>query len=288
MTDDQELTEDEAMAGGIVWVCERGHVDAAHKTEGNHLNLCSRCKDGVCEPRRTFGRRSKEQRQQDRELGIYKPRRRRSRPQRAEGSTVTIAKRGQDPVEVDAESLRHSDPTPPFTLSKAEREALLAGKPPRISFPRQAPAEHPEGKPYPAEVGDVVPVTANVFIIVLGFRVLVDERVLQYEVRDQRPPSGGTPFATSKEPDKPSERMGGPEFRPEREPQPLPRAEVRKMADRVRQAELEKQRRTRDELGRHLKEQASAPRDVRFHLAKTIESIERRIGNIEAEMAAAD
>lgn len=285
MSDERwELTEDEARTGRIVWVCENGCIDVAHKTEGNYLDLCSRCGEGVCEPRKTLGRRSKEQRQRDRDLGVETPRRRRKRST-SRPANVTVT-RGGATTEVEPEAFRN-DPTPPFALAKADRAAILAGKTPRISFPRQAPDDHPADAPYPAAVGDVVDVSSNVQIEVRGLRILVDSIVLQYEVHDRRAPVGGTPIHTVKAVDRPQERMGGPQFRPEREPQPLAAREVRKLADRVREAELAKLERTRADLGRHLKEQADAPRDVRFHLRKTLEAIERRIENILADMEAA-
>lgn len=284
-----ELTEDEAMAGRIVWVCENGHIDHGHKTKGNHLDLCSRCKEGVCVPQKTLGRRSKAQRQRDRDLGIATKRRPRGgqRRQPIADPAVTIKKPGQEQVVVDADSLRH-DPEPPFELVKADREAIVAGKTPRISLPREAPADHPEHRPYPAAVGDVVGVAANLVIAVCGLRVLFDEIVVQYEVRDARVPAGDNArLGTTKAVERPQERMGGPELRSEREPERLPRRETNKIAARVHEAELKKLRRTREDLGHHLKDQADAPRDVRFHLQKSIEAIDRRVENIEDDMTEA-
>jgi hypothetical protein len=278
------MSEDEMMSGGIVWVCQHGHVDVAHKVEGNHLNLCSRCKDGVCEPKKTLGRRSKEQRQRDRELGLDSPRPRRKPARRA--APIQVTKSGDSPAAVDAEEFR-VERVPPFALTAEVRQALLAGKAPRISFPREVPADHSSGKPYPAAEGDVVDVVTNLVLVVVGLRVLLDEIVVQYEVRDSRPPATGGDvgrFATSKEAEKPSQRMGGPEFRAEREPERLPRREATKVANRVHEAELRKLRRTREDLGRNLQEQADAPRDIRHHLNMSIKAVDRRIENIEDEM----
>jgi hypothetical protein len=264
-------TEDELMSGGVVWVCENGHVDIAHKTEGNHLDLCSRCKDGVCEPRRTLGRRSKAQRKADRDLGIDVPRRR-----RATRSAARSAAAPTGDADLDVR----------FVLTTDQRRAIRDGRPPRISFPRHAPADHPEGRPWPTEVGDVVEVGAGISIAVTALRTLVDEIVVHYDVFDSRSRSDVTPISTIKPKESATERMGGPEIRPEREPEWLHPRDVSKLANRVHEAELKKLRRTREELGHHLKEQASAPRDVRFHLRKSIEAIDRRIENIQSDMAA--
>jgi hypothetical protein len=279
------LSEDEAMSGGIVWVCENGHVDVGHKTVGNHLNLCSRCKDGVCEPQKTLGRRSKAQRQKDRELGIESPARR-GKPQRRE-APVTISRPGEPAVVVEPTELAVQS-APAFHLEQDVRQAIAAGKTPRLAFAREQPADHPEGQPYPAEVGDVVDVAANLRLVVLGLRVLIEEIVVEYEVHDSRSASSGDAgrFVTSKPADKPQQRMGGPEFRAEREPERLPRREATKIANRVHESELRKLRRTREDLGRHLQEQADAPRDVRFHLNESIKAIDRRIENVEAELTA--
>lgn len=265
-------TEDELMAGGIVWVCENGHIDVAHKTEGNHLDLCARCKDGVCEPRRTLGRRSRAQRQLDRDLGIDRPRQRSAR--RATGPSTTTT--GDRTGDLDL----------PFHLSADQRRAIRDGRPPRISVPRHAPEDHPGERSWPAAIGDVVEVGAGISIAVTALRTLVDEIVVQYDVFDSRSRADVTPISTIKPKESPSERMGGPEIRPEREPEWLHPREVTKLANRVHEAELKKLRRTREDLGHHLKDQASAPRDVRFHLAKSIDAIDRRIENIQRDMAA--
>jgi hypothetical protein len=278
-----QLSEDEVMAGGIVWVCEHGHVDVAHKTEDNYLDLCMRCKNGVCVPKKTLGRRSKAQRKQDRELGLDTSRRR-GEPSRQE-APVRVVRPESEPELVDAGSLRPR-PVQAFILATDVRNAIVAGKTPRISFPRQPPDDHPADKPYPAAEGDVVAVAVNLLLVVCGLRTLIDEIVIEYEVRDLRPATAGDEgrFATSKETEKPTERMGGPEFRAEREPERLPAREVAKLAARVHESELRKLRRTREDLGRHLSEQPDAPSDFRHGLKLSIRALDRRIENIEAEM----
>jgi hypothetical protein len=280
----EPLSEEEVMTGRVVWVCEHGHIDVAHKTKGNHLDLCSRCKDGVCEPRKTLGRRSKAQREKDRELGIDSPQPRRGAARPV--APVEVTRPGEAPTVVEPDAFK-VETVQSFVLPAEVRRGIVAGGTPRLSFPREAPVDHPEGQPYPAVEGDVVMVAQNLVIVVVGLRVLFDEIVVQYEVRDSRSPASGGDegrFATSKEAEKPTDRMGGPEFRAEREPERLPRREATKVANRVHEAELRKLRRTREDLGRHLQEQADAPRDIRHHLRMSIDAVDCRIENIEGEM----
>lgn len=181
------------------------------------------------------------------------------------------------------ESFRPSAPAPPFKLTKAQRSEILAGDAPRLAFPRPQPEDWPEDKPYPAAPGEIVPVSRSVNFIVTGIRQTLTEFVVLGEVHDTR--RDPARFTTAKRLDPQTANFTGQEFRTEREGEGATPAEKRELNERLRQAELDRQTRTRDDLARHLKEQARAPRDVRYHLKKTIEAIEVRIGYLQKEVA---
>ncbi|HET7588611.1 MAG TPA: hypothetical protein VFK14_00275 [Solirubrobacterales bacterium] len=285
--------EDEAMPGGVVWVCEHGHVDQLHKVEGNYLDLCATCRDGVCEPRPTLGRRSQLQRERDRDLAEMFPvfaemlrKGHREQPP-VVPSEVMISKLGEEPVVVSAEALAPTA-NPPFGLSAEHRQQILSReeKLPGITFRRERPTElEPDAQWPPGNRGDVVPVTDSVVLVVLGHRTRVDSYVLLYEVRDRRLPQAD-PIKAFKPLDQ-STNLTGQQFRGEPEPEQMPRAEVTKMAERVHRAELEKLRRIRDQHGASLKELAGSPRDVRWSIGKTIEVLNLRIAELERRVPSA-
>jgi hypothetical protein len=290
---DPRRLEDEQKPGGVVWVCQHGHVDLLHKVDGNHLDICATCRDGVCEPRPTLGRRSALQRERDRELAEVFPlfaemmKKGRREPQPTVPTEVTISHPGSAPVVVDAESLV-STITPPFTLTAVQRQQILSReqKMPGITFPRERPADlDAEAQWPPGDRGDVVPVSAAVILIVLGHRTRVDSYVLLYEIRDARNPHAD-PIKAFKPLD-PATDLTGLQFRGEPEPEQVPRAEVTRMAERVHRAELDKLRRARDQHGVHLKELAGEPRDVRWSLKKTIEVLDHRIAELERQIPSA-
>ena len=285
-------TGQDTMRGGIVWVCEHGHVDELHKGEGNYSATCGACRDGsVCEPYMTLGRRSSAQRQRDKELGEAFPRfederrKRRARDPRFRVPTEIVVERpGQAPEVISAESLKPVPPTPPFDLSTEQRQGILHGeRPPRIAFPRTPPDDHPADEPYPAEKGDVLPVTDRVFLAVVGLRHLVSEVEILYEIHDHRSEYSDKSRATQPlDPKTPAFTLAQ-QWRPEKEPQPVSRAEATALADRVHAAELKKLRRVRSQHGEHLQELASQPRDVRWPIKKAIEALDRRIDELEGQ-----
>lgn len=290
----QLQAEDEAKPGGVVWVCEHGHVDLLHKVKGNHLDLCATCRDGVCEPRPTLGRRSALQRERDRELAEAFPRfaemlrkGHREKPP-AVPDEVIVSRPGEAPAVVEAEAFSSPPVEAPFKLTAVQRQQILSReqKMPGISFPRQRPDDvDPDAEWPPGNRGDVVPVTENVVLVVLGHRTRVDSYVLLYEVRDRRL-DHADPIKAFK-PYDPATDLTGLQFRGEPEPEQLPRAEVTAMAARVHEAELKKLRRVRDQHGASLKELAGAPRDVRWSIGKTIEVLNQRIAELERQVPSA-
>lgn len=293
-SDRQRRQEDEQKPGGIVWVCQHGHVDLLHKVDGNHLDICATCRDGVCEPRPTLGRRSALQRQRDRELAETFPvfaemmRKGQRVPPPSTPTEVTVTRPGEEPTVVDAEEFTPTPITPPFTLTAVQRQQLLSreAKTPGITFPRERPDDvDPEAQWPPGNRGDVVPVTDNVALVVLGHRTRVDSYVLLYEVRDRRL-DHAEPIKAFKPLD-PTTDLIGLQFRGEPEPEQVPRAEVTRMAERVHRAELDKLRRIRDQHGASLKELAGAPRDVRWPIGKAIEALDLRIAELERQVPSA-
>lgn len=295
VTDRSRQQKDEQKPGGIVWVCQHGHVDLLHKVEGNHLDICATCRDGVCEPRPTLGRRSALQRERDRELAEVFPvftemvRRGRSVPAPEVPSEVTVCRPGEPTAVVDAESFV-STLTPPFALTTVQRQQILSReqKMPGITFPRQRPSDLDADAQWPpGERGDVVPVSEAVVLVVLGHRTRVDSYVLLYEIRDARNPHAD-PIKAFKplDPANPATTLTE-QFRGEPEPEQVPRAEVTKMAARVHEAELKKLRRIREQHGTSLKELVGEPRDVRWPISKAIEALDRRIAEIERQVPSA-
>lgn len=290
--------EEENMRGSIAWVCERGHVDMVHKREGNYLGLCGSCRDGsVCEPRFTPGRRSQAQKAMDEELGEAYPRfeqERRDRRKRREVTPPVVSSdvkvtRGDGSIEtVPGEEFRPEEVAPPFELTQVQRRQILssAEKMPDITFPRERPDEVADDAPWPpAEPGDVISVSANVFIFVLGWGDRIDSHVLHYEVRDRRDERDATPIKAVKplDPKVPPTTVVE-QFRPEREPGKIPYVEIEKLQDNVTRAELERLKRVRGQHVNHLEELADQPRDVRFPIRKTVEALDFRIAEVEKQL----
>jgi len=278
------------MRGGIVWVCEHGHVDMLHRRSS--LDLCMTCRDGVCEPRFTPGRRSKAQRERDKGLGEAFPRfeeerknrrKRREVPEPPLPSTVEVSRRGQPVEVVDAAVFEPPPPVAPFPITTEQRHGILHGTPPRIAFPRQRPEEIPDDAPYPATKGDVLEVTDRVRLVVLGLRVLVSEIEVLYEIHDRRIDYSDPVRAFTPSDEAVPIHTLGVAVIGEGEPQPIPQAEATWMADEVHKRELEKLRRVRQQHEDNLKELASHPRDVRWPMKKTIEALNRRIDEIERQ-----
>lgn len=290
---------EDGMHGSVVWVCERGHVDLLHKYEGNYTGRCYTCRDGsVCEPRFTPGRRSQAQKERDKEIGeaypVFEEERRRRRQRRevaqpvsedvkvthADGSTETVPGDRFDPEEIP----------PPFELTQVQRHQILssAAKMPDIVFPRQRPADVPADAPWPpAEPGDVIPVSANVFIVALGYGDRLDGELLHYEVRDRRDGRDATPIKATKPLDpKVAPTTVVEQFRPEREPGKVPYSEIKALMEDGTRAELERLQRVRSQHEAHLKELDDQPRNVRWPIKKTIEALSFRIGEIEKQLAA--
>jgi hypothetical protein len=278
--------------GGVVWVCSNGCIDVAHKTEGNALDLCSVCKDGSCEPRATLGKRSKDQRLRDRELAETFPafaeslKRPRRPPKPTVPSEITITRPGGEGEVVDGDALQPAPPQPAFDLTADQRRAILSPDqaPPRIAFSRQPPEDHPDEAPWPpSTVGDVVPVSGKVHIFVLGHSTKEDEIEVLYEVRDRRDPSGERLNGFKPHDPKVAPTTLNGQTQGEREPPSLPKAEATELANKVHLAELWDLRRRRDDLVQHHKDLANAPRQLRFHLEKTVDEIQKRIRYLERD-----
>lgn len=283
----------EGMRGGIVWVCERGHVDMLHMADSTE---CMTCRAGSTEPRFTPGRRSKAQRDRDKQLGQQFPRfeeersnRRKRRPVARPPlpTTVKVSRPGEPDKVVEAEEFDPPAPTPPFTLTAEQRHQVLHGIPPRLAFPRERPDDVPADMPYPASAGDVLEVTDRVRLVVLGTHTPnVSEVEILYEVHDRRV-DYADPVRAFKPADErvPIFTLGGATVG-EGEPQPITKAEATQVADQVHQRELETLRRVRRQHEANLEELASQPRDVRFPIRKTVEALNFRISEIEKQLGA--
>lgn len=146
---------------------------------------------------------------------------------------------------------------PPFVLDDEKRKQLLHGEAyPVISFPKSE-------KPNVSE-GEVVEVTSQVAIIVLGFHETVTHYLLRYNVIDRRT---DRIRSKSRQPVEPSDistlntldPLGKKDGATEYEPEPITRKEATAMAKMTRAEEIKSLRQSRETMMSNLKKLEGSP-----------------------------
>lgn len=139
-------------------------------------------------------------------------------------------------------SLENPPPEPPFKLTGKQRRELLDGDLPRITFPKD--------KRCPITVGEVYPVTTQFAFVVVGIGENKTDWLLHYQPLDHRSRHLGkagdysssdvSAIATKKGVE--SLPLSGPQFRPEKEQEPVSKREQTKMTEEDRAARLKRMR----------------------------------------------
>lgn len=160
-------------------------------------------------------------------------------------------------IVADADHFARAPIVPPFVLDDDKRKQLLHGDTyPVISFPK-------DEKPTVSE-GEVVEITSQVAIVVLGFHETVTHYLLRYNVIDRRTdrirsksrqriePGDITTIATL-------DPLGKKDGATEYEPEPLTRKETTAMSKLSRAEELKSLRQSRDQMMSNLKKLEGSP-----------------------------
>jgi len=313
---------------GTIWVCEHGHVDYLHRSSA--LDICCTCYDGVCEPKPasasslTWHGDSKVRRKANRA--------RRERAAELRGATPTKPRRSWDhlelrtPVEtarLDGDcalcqagiltglstvvytaelGLVHSlcaERYPAFPLTEEQRRALNADESPRIAFPATPTPDHPEDRPWPAKVGDVVLISETLAIVVTGISETVTgfkpEQAVQYRKRDMSSllldrsgaytTSAAAAMTLQQAPAEgdPTIKFSG-QFRPEREPETVDRKWVSEQMNAERQERVDEIRAQVTKTKRLLDaaEERGASSEVRFAFKRAVVGLEKEQARVEA------
>lgn len=157
----------------------------------------------------------------------------------------------------DAGHFAHKPLEPPFVLDDEKRKQLLHGESyPVISFPK---AEKPD-----LSEGEVVEVTSQVAIIVLGFHETVTHYLLRYNVIDRRTDRIRSKSRQRVEPSDIStlntlDPMGKKDGATEYEPEPITRKEATAMSKTTRAEEIKSLRHSREQLMSNLKKLEGSP-----------------------------
>jgi hypothetical protein len=146
---------------------------------------------------------------------------------------------------------------PPFVLDDEKRKQLLYGDTyPVISFPKD---EMPS-----VSEGEVVEVTSQVAIVVLGFHPTVTHQLLRYNVIDRRTDRIRSKSRQRVEPSDIStlntlDPLGRKDGATEYEPEPLTRKEATAMAKMTRADEIRSLRQSRETMMRNLEKLEGSP-----------------------------
>jgi hypothetical protein len=184
-----------------------------------------------------------------------------------------------DVAEVAATTLEKPPPEPPFKLAGTQRQELLQGLLPRITFPKD--------KPCPTSLGEVYTVTAQFAFVVIGIGETKSDWLLHYQPLDRRSRHLGKAgdycgsergaIATTKGIE--DQPLGGPQFRPEKEQEPVSKREQTKMSEEDRAERLTQMRGNlkilQDNLGRL--ERLGEPSDVCWGVRRAITALKARI-----------
>jgi hypothetical protein len=230
-------------------------------------------------------RKSETQRQREEERKEDRERREAATAEAEAGrESVTIYKgdpfapRGKAET-VAAESLEKPPPEPPFKLTGKQRRELLDGDLPRITFPKD--------KPCPITVGEVYPVTSQFAFVVIGIGESKEDWLLHYQPLDHRARHLGkagdysssdvSAIATKKGIEEVP--LSGPQFRPEKEQEPVSKREQTKMTEEDRAERLKRMRGNlkilQDNLGRLERLEEAA--DVCWGVRRAITALKGRI-----------
>lgn len=162
-----------------------------------------------------------------------------------------------DVLTVDADHFTPTAVEPPFVLDDEKRRQLLHGETyPTITFPRDEMPKLSEG--------EVVEITSQVAIIVLGFYETVNHYLLRYNVIDRRTDRIRSKSRQRVEPSDTStlntlDPLGKKDGATEYEPEPLTRKEATAMAKLNRADELKSLRQSREQLMKNLEKLEGSP-----------------------------
>lgn len=184
-----------------------------------------------------------------------------------------------DVAEVAAITLAKPPPAVPFKLAGRQRQELLQGLLPRITFPKD--------KPCPITPGEVYPLTSQFAFVAIGIGETKSDWLLHYQPLDRRSRHLGKAgdycgsergaISTSKGIE--DQPLGGPQFRPEKEQEPVSKREQTKMSEEDRAERLTQMRGNlkilQDNLGRL--ERLGESSDVCWGVRRAITALKTRI-----------
>lgn|GEM_PF-6281873 len=190
---------------------------------------------------------------------------------------------------VAEKSFAKPPPEPPFKLTGKQYRELTERLRPRIAFPKEEPC--------PITKGEVYPVTSKLSFVVTGITETKTEWELHYTLLDDRAHTlgklsgyvdgGRGAIATRKGIEGEGERLGGPEFSPETEPEAVAEEERGLIAAESKDETLTRlqQNRVKLQADHDRMQREGLPSTVLWGIRRSIAQLDQRITYLKHEIA---